>query len=642
MATFKGTSPRAVDTVKVGVGWRGVYLWNWNTVHALLAVAPTNNKQGTSTRSSVIMANTTSFLGGMVHALAQGAGWKAWTPSDPPWPKDHPLGKLCRDGRLGLHLPRANGSEDVLHQEMCLAHDDFVSDRIVARGSWRDCGMYVRLWQGLDGHLPMSRAKLPRPKPGDPEGVLLEIGANIGACTVELLLRTNAKIVAIEPSPANVFFLTRTLRMMAAQYPQIKDRVVVFPVGIGGVPSSRSRSLLVPPGNLGNSMLQTTARSDLFLGASLTSELAGASRLEVVLSPLHELFPNGLGGIRAVKVDTQGYECQVLLGSIEALRHTQSRVEALVTEVARKHLAAHCCTPAILTHLMRAIGVPEALVGQPSNSSSFVPHSMMPRLNAKGLYRSKATGGDATAELSRDVSGNHAWNVSCDGQSLRADERSCIARPWNHSRGAPPPYQLMFEREDLPQPRWRVMDFQRECEKKCEQTPVSANGKSTAAAPRCCQSPEPEPGKAGRCAHRLVAISKSGKADGKCTQRLIDTCPVACGACLICTNHTLYSFYIQLLSKVPKPPHPEHYQPGLTALREAKLNAIAAKLDARGIDAAEALESVGSSSKNDGKTKRQLTLMLRKIEALEKSNQEIGAKLAMVMISRSRELTSGR
>ena len=389
-------------------------------------------------------------------------------------------------------------------------------------------------------------------------------------------------------------------------------------------------------------MLQTTARSDLFLGASLTSELAGASRLEVVLSPLHELFPNGLGGIRAVKVDTQGYECQVLLGSIEALRHTQSRVEALVTEVARKHLAAHCCTPAILTHLMRAIGVPEALVGQPSNSSSFVPHSMMPRLNAKGLYRSKATGGDATAELSRDVSGNHAWNVSCDGQSLRADERSCIARPWNHSRGAPPPYQLMFEREDLPQPRWRVMDFQRECEKKCEQTPVSANGKSTAAAPRCCQSPEPEPGKAGRCAHRLVAISKSGKADGKCTQRLIDTCPVACGACLICTNHTLYSFYIQLLSKVPKPPHPEHYQPGLTALREAKLNAIAAKLDARGIDAAEALESVGSSSKNDGKTKRQLTLMLRKIEALEKSNQEIEAKLAMVMISRSRELTSGR
>ena len=36
----------------------------------------------------------------------------------------------------------------------------------------------------------------------------LQVGANIGACTVELLLRTNASIVALEPSPTNYFYLT--------------------------------------------------------------------------------------------------------------------------------------------------------------------------------------------------------------------------------------------------------------------------------------------------------------------------------------------------------------------------------------------------------------------------------------------------
>ena len=32
----------------------------------------------------------------------------------------------------------------------------------------------------------------------------MEVGSNIGACTVELLLRTRAKIIALEPSAANV------------------------------------------------------------------------------------------------------------------------------------------------------------------------------------------------------------------------------------------------------------------------------------------------------------------------------------------------------------------------------------------------------------------------------------------------------
>ena len=42
-------------------------------------------------------------------------------------------------------------------------------------------------------------------------GVYLDIGANIGACIMTMLLASDAFIVAFEPNPANLFRLTSTL-----------------------------------------------------------------------------------------------------------------------------------------------------------------------------------------------------------------------------------------------------------------------------------------------------------------------------------------------------------------------------------------------------------------------------------------------
>ena len=146
---------------------------------------------------------------------------------------------------------------------MCLARGDMISEHIAAKGRWRDCGLHVRLWQGLDGGLNLPRAShgaglklnwLPLPVAGrDPEGVLLEVGANIGACTVELLLRTRAKIVALEPSPVNLFYLTRNLKLLARRYPMVARRVVVLPVGAGV--QSRTGTIVIDPTNLGDSVV---------------------------------------------------------------------------------------------------------------------------------------------------------------------------------------------------------------------------------------------------------------------------------------------------------------------------------------------------------------------------------------------------
>eukprot|EP00966_Prymnesium_polylepis_P181525 4204620-Prymnesium_polylepis.1 len=54
---------------------------------------------------------------------------------------------------------------------------------------------------------------------GDKLDVVVEVGANIGACTLQLLLHTNATVLAFEPSPLNLFHLTESLHRTALGNP---------------------------------------------------------------------------------------------------------------------------------------------------------------------------------------------------------------------------------------------------------------------------------------------------------------------------------------------------------------------------------------------------------------------------------------
>ena len=184
------------------------------------------------------------FPDGAVHAQVEGSGWRVWRPSDPPIPQEHPTGERCatdadwagevaavRHGRNMLRWPwRRDAFGQALGEHpMCLARGDLISKRIRASGWWFECKSFVRLWQTLDGRAFRNEHTLP--SASAPSGVLLEIGANIGACTAELLVRTSARVIALEPSPRNLYFLTRTLRKLAEVDPTIAQRVVVFPIG---------------------------------------------------------------------------------------------------------------------------------------------------------------------------------------------------------------------------------------------------------------------------------------------------------------------------------------------------------------------------------------------------------------------------
>ena len=71
---------------------------------------------------------------------------------------------------------------------------------------------------------------------------------------MELLLRTRARVIAFEPSPVNLYYLTRSLRLLAESHPEVARRVVVFPIGAGDAQLSRA-PLFVEKGNLGNTIV---------------------------------------------------------------------------------------------------------------------------------------------------------------------------------------------------------------------------------------------------------------------------------------------------------------------------------------------------------------------------------------------------
>lgn len=106
-----------------------------------------------------------------------------------PGPSSAPLS--CGKGGLNLKsiCPSPVGPRGPCFQrkaEMCLAPStEHISWKIRSIGHWQDCEWLTRMW-----HLRAKEYDL-----------FVEVGANIGACTLEMLLSTNASIVAIEPSP---------------------------------------------------------------------------------------------------------------------------------------------------------------------------------------------------------------------------------------------------------------------------------------------------------------------------------------------------------------------------------------------------------------------------------------------------------
>ena len=95
---------------------------------------------------------------------------------------------------------------------MCVMGIDQLISRFLRRkGRWFECNDIVHSWEAMAG-------------PASSKGLFVDLGSNIGACSFELALRTNATIVAIEPNPANLFYLSSTPSVVDQPSPTTRPR----------------------------------------------------------------------------------------------------------------------------------------------------------------------------------------------------------------------------------------------------------------------------------------------------------------------------------------------------------------------------------------------------------------------------------
>ena len=276
-----------------------------------------------------------------------------WTPDMPPIPAVRPGGGDCwwryyRVGRVGGAAP------------MCLVQEDHISNAIASKGHWYDCLLLRRLW-----YAPTADGKQ--------GGLFLDIGSNIGSCTLEFLLYTDAVIIAVEPNPFNLYHLTRSLHRFARINPSIRSRVVVVTLALGD--RLQLSSMHTPDGNAGNSFVVVEPSNETaehphyeyralntapLLGSppppktlptpsfmpspstargkkrrdrqSRTFQRANISDQTVRLARFDDVFPHtAFDRVRLAKVDVEGFECKVLSGARRALG--SSKIDRITAEV---------------------------------------------------------------------------------------------------------------------------------------------------------------------------------------------------------------------------------------------------------------------------------------------------------------------
>mmetsp|Transcript_23291 Transcript_23291/g.26966 ORF Transcript_23291/g.26966 Transcript_23291/m.26966 type:complete len:449 (+) Transcript_23291:141-1487(+) len=199
--------------------------------------------------------------------------------------------------------------------QMCVhTFPDFVSDSIRNRREWNDCNVLSSIWNDSTHN---------------EKSVYVEIGANIGACVMEMLLGTEANIIAFEPHPMNLFNLKKTVSKLA---PALQDRLQLVPVGLGD--KEGSSTIYAANNNMGNAIIGKIIKDDN--GQRFDEKLQFTVNVERLDSILYSDID-----VPLMKMDAQGFECHILEGMGHIIADA---VDVIKFEWAAKWLRAQNCT----------------------------------------------------------------------------------------------------------------------------------------------------------------------------------------------------------------------------------------------------------------------------------------------------------
>ncbi len=230
-------------------------------------------------------------------------------PEGPPVDVNAPV--LPWGGGRALEVPGlACERKDLSSFALCLDTSDIKHDLIARTGLHSDCDAVMRL---------AKKGKQPHGN-----GVFLDVGSNTGMCSM-MLLSAGWKVIGFEPSPRNLFFLTKS----ALMNPELNRNFTLFPIALGA--ESGAVPLFTERYNLANSVLGYPTRAD-----PKSHVMVRVAKLDDVLWPQlivgeHSHPPPVIVGM---KMDVRGFEVNVLRGAsrLLAAKAIKSMAVAVATE----------------------------------------------------------------------------------------------------------------------------------------------------------------------------------------------------------------------------------------------------------------------------------------------------------------------
>jgi len=186
---------------------------------------------------------------------------------------------------------------------MCLrAHSDLLTNHIINNGRWGDCDILVGLW---DEKLCDKKVVA-----ADPEGIFLDVGANIGSCTL-LMAAAGHRTIGFEPVKSNFFYLSAAV---LGNDPKIAERITLYRMGLGD--KSTTTTAHTATDNAGNTVLDIAVK-DFPTQTFSTEDLITVGTMdEIFWSDPTTVPPH----IRVMKIDVQGYELKVFKGATRLMK----------------------------------------------------------------------------------------------------------------------------------------------------------------------------------------------------------------------------------------------------------------------------------------------------------------------------------
>ena len=236
---------------------------------------------------------------------------------------------------------------DSLHgnASMCMrTNADLLADEIRNKGYWPECVDLPTMLRSTSSTTTSGRRPL-----------FVDVGANVGACSLHMLLATDADVISFEPGGDNLFYASSTLLRLVQSgiVPDAARRLLLVRAGLGAQ-ENQEEFLHQAIGNAGHAVV----------GVKLTkyAPLGHAAPQRIVIRQLDELlWPRQMRDegkppptIDLLKIDVEGFECQSLTGMQALLK--AGAIRAIKLEVFDGLLQLQGCNAIALQRIVANAG----------------------------------------------------------------------------------------------------------------------------------------------------------------------------------------------------------------------------------------------------------------------------------------------